>query len=172
MSTSLELLQLYGVKYIVGGELSENLSFRASIRLSHTSQLREFQFVGSVIYILTNMIRLSSIIVTRFLLNLRQLASIESYDSETSRAANAEAEQGTWLSQIRFNHSFVDNMGEDLEHSIDMQNRDSGMTWLESDNAVAANGEVNVVSSGDEPSVVPDNASGAGASTLHQMTDA
>ncbi|EMD33169.1 hypothetical protein CERSUDRAFT_98766 [Gelatoporia subvermispora B] len=115
---------------------------------------------------------LSSIIVTRFLLNLRQLASIESYDSETSRAANAEAEQGTWLSQIRFNHSFVDNMGEDLEHSIDMQDRDSGMTWLESDNAVAANGEVNVVSSGDEPSVVPDNASRAGASTLHQMTDA
>jgi len=75
---------------------------------------------------------LSSIIITHFLLNLRQAANEPHDDSPgTSHPSHSQSQCPT----IRFG-SFVDNMGEGLAHGTDTSHTDPDMAWPEYSNGV------------------------------------
>ncbi|OCH85509.1 hypothetical protein OBBRIDRAFT_309374 [Obba rivulosa] len=66
---------------------------------------------------------LSSIIVTHFLLNLRQASTTATSNDNLGTVHSSCTQDGSqprsWSSRLSFNHSFIDNMGEDVDYSFD-----------------------------------------------------
>ncbi|OCH89462.1 hypothetical protein OBBRIDRAFT_888385 [Obba rivulosa] len=100
---------------------------------------------------------LSSIIVSHFLLNLRQVSST-SQDGSVDISHTSAVRSQQWSLRFR---SFIDNMGEDLTYGTDVRDLDPHMSWVEDEHGAQDGERITAI-------VEPQGGHGASSSNLSQ----